>query len=76
MSAAAKWGKPDDEKLFALFRKGPRNGGCSPTDLSKPNIDAVRQRHFPERTYRNFSVQYRKKASIFNINQAVAGGKK
>ena len=71
----SNWSGADDEKLFVLFRKGTRNGGCSPTDLSKPNIEAVRARFFPERTYRNFSVQYRKKSSIFNINQAVSGGK-
>ena len=76
MATPAKWGAADDEKLFALFRKGSRNGGCSSTDYSKQNIEAIRQRHFPERTYRNFAVQYRKKGSQFNINQAVTGGKK
>ena len=76
MSTPAKWSKVDDEKLFSLFRKGTRNGGCSPRDLSKETVESVRARWFPERTYRNFSVQFRKKSSIFNINQAVSGGKR
>ena len=76
VGAAPKWGKQDDAKLAALFRKKLSKGGVSPQDLGRDNIEKVRQTHFPERAYRNFAPLFRRKARAFNVESSLAGARK
>lgn len=75
-SKVAQWNKIDDAKLAELFRKPPSRGGVSSSDLSQQHIEQVRSKHWPDRTYKNFSQLFRKKARKWNLNKALQGARK
>ena len=72
---AKKWGKEDDAKLAELFRKGPRNGGISTKDISKPYIETIIKKHFPTRIYNTFAPLYRTKVRKWNVGQTLNGAR-
>jgi hypothetical protein len=49
--------------------------GVDPTKREKKDIEAVRAAHFPERTYKNFSQLFKKKAAAFVNDQEIAGAR-
>ena len=69
------WGKVDDAKLSALFRKPPSRGGVSSHDLSQKAIEKVCTTHWPNRPYKSFSQLFRKKARKWNINKTLQGAR-
>ena len=71
--APKKWGVEDDKKLAELFRRGPRSGGISTSDLGSKAIHAIIAKHFPEREYKNFAPLFRGKARAWNVNQTLTG---
>ena len=70
-----RWSHHDDAKLLALFSRAPSRGGVSAKDTSKQAIEAVRAAYWPKRVYKNFAPTFRKKASKYMIERAMAGAR-
>jgi hypothetical protein len=74
---AKSWTKDDDVRLAALFRRGHRNGGLDPKNLSKKYIEeTVIAKFWPGKNYKSFRQTYVPKARAYSINQTLEGARR
>lgn len=71
---STRWGKPEDAKLKAIW--STVSNRISTKDLSVPTLKAVHSKFFPERDYRRFAIQYRKKAREVEGAKSLDGAQK
>ena len=71
-----KWTKKEDQQLSELFRKGFKNHGLNPRDLSAKAVHHAQEKFFPGRTYKSFSQLYRRKARAYNLGEALSGARR
>ena len=71
------WNSSDDAKLASLFRRGHKNGGLNPRNLSKEYIEQhVIAKHWPRKKYTSFRPLYVGKARQWNVNQTLTGNRR
>ena len=72
MTQPQRWSVTDDAKLLTLFQKGE----ADPNNSHKIYLEQLRVKSFNTFTYKNFSSNFRKKANLWKVEQAVAGHRK
>ena len=72
MAQAQCWSVTEDAKLLTLFQKGK----ADPNNSQKVYLEQLRAKYFDTFTYKNFSSNFRKKANLWKVEQAVAGHRK
>ena len=69
-------GKNEDLTLQRLFKLRNDRGGVDSQYLTQENIKAVREAHFPDRSYRNFAPLFRNKARKWKLSNALIASRK
>ena len=73
------WNEGDDHKLLALFnehRANPNKGLDPNIEVTKPALEEIIQKYFPQIPYRNFRILWLKKTAQYNIDQTLHGANK